>query len=218
MKNKLGLRKIFNVIQTVLLFITLIVVLVASYGEYKEYNWVTKYDPVIGYYQSENISDYADQPILNQGEYHFFDFMADPIQTAFLLIPVAIIVINLLLTLFSVFRKSEHRDSKLHIGLPILFMIMYTFFNVFCIEIIGGPRFTYYSGSTPLIPVMILMAIVLILSFVKRSKSFNPKETVVVEKVNQSDAEELKRYKELLDMGAITQDEFEAKKKELLKL
>ena len=32
------------------------------------------------------------------------------------------------------------------------------------------------------------------------------------------DAEELRRYKELLDMGAITQEEFDAKKKELLNL
>ena len=33
-----------------------------------------------------------------------------------------------------------------------------------------------------------------------------------------STADELRKYKELLDMGAITQEEFEAKKKELLNL
>jgi hypothetical protein len=34
----------------------------------------------------------------------------------------------------------------------------------------------------------------------------------------QSNADELKKYKELLDMGAITQEEFDAKKKQLLGL
>ena len=47
----------------------------------------------------------------------------------------------------------------------------------------------------------------------------NSKETAApVVTVNTSDAEELKKYKELLDMGVITQDEFDAKKKQLLGL
>ncbi len=36
--------------------------------------------------------------------------------------------------------------------------------------------------------------------------------------VNSSNIDELKKYKELLDMGAITQEEFNKKKKELLNL
>ena len=35
---------------------------------------------------------------------------------------------------------------------------------------------------------------------------------------NISPADEIKKYKELLDSGAITQDEYDAKKKELLDL
>ena len=35
-------------------------------------------------------------------------------------------------------------------------------------------------------------------------------------KSNVSAADELKKYKELLDLGVLTQEEFEAKKKELL--
>ena len=38
------------------------------------------------------------------------------------------------------------------------------------------------------------------------------------EKNNVSAADEIKKYKELLDMGAITQEEFDAKKKELLNI
>ena len=41
---------------------------------------------------------------------------------------------------------------------------------------------------------------------------------VVKQEIPQSNAEELKKYKELLDMGVITQEEFDAKKKQLLGL
>ena len=44
-----------------------------------------------------------------------------------------------------------------------------------------------------------------------------PKE-VVQQVINQTSAKELKEYKELLDNGIISQDEFDAKKKQLLGL
>lgn len=43
-------------------------------------------------------------------------------------------------------------------------------------------------------------------------------KAVHVENVVKSDADELKKYKELLDTGVITQEEFDAKKKQLLGL
>ena len=42
--------------------------------------------------------------------------------------------------------------------------------------------------------------------------------TTVKAEIPQSNADELKKYKELLDMGAISQEEFDAKKKQLLGL
>ncbi|MBQ4268398.1 MAG: SHOCT domain-containing protein [Clostridia bacterium] len=44
----------------------------------------------------------------------------------------------------------------------------------------------------------------------------SPKNTVITQQV--SPADELKKYKELLDCGVITQEEFDAKKKQLLGL
>ncbi len=219
MKNKLTLRKIFNLIQIVLLVATLIVIIVAPYGEYTQYNWLTKFDPNIGYYKSEMVSDYVNETIVEQGTYHFSDFLnVHPVQTAFLLIPVALIVICLALAIFSVIRKSTHRDSMLHIVVPILAVIIYALFNSLFIKVSGGPVFTVYSGTTPLAPVSIIMLIVIILSFVKRSKSFNPETKVTVEVASKSEADELKKFKELLDAGVITQEEFDTKKKELLGL
>lgn len=42
--------------------------------------------------------------------------------------------------------------------------------------------------------------------------------TVIKQEIPQSNADELKKYKDLLDNGVITQDEFDAKKKQLLGL
>lgn len=42
--------------------------------------------------------------------------------------------------------------------------------------------------------------------------------TIVKQEIPQSNAEELRKYKELLDLGVITQEEFNAKKKQLLGL
>ena len=219
MKNKLTLRKIFNLIQIVLLTATLIIIFVAPYGEYTRYNWLTKFDPNIGYYKSEMVSDYANEAIVEQGIFHFSDFLYEhPYMTAFILIPVVLIIICLALAIFSVIRKSTHRDSMLHIVLPILAVIFYALFTSLFIEVAGGTLFTVYSGTNPMAPVSIIMLIVIILSFVKRSKSFNPQPIVAVEVANKSEADELKKFKELLDTGVITQEEFDAKKKELLNL
>ena len=49
-------------------------------------------------------------------------------------------------------------------------------------------------------------------------KRQDKKVETVKEEVKTSDADELKKYKELLDDGAITQEEYDAKKKEILKL
>ena len=45
-----------------------------------------------------------------------------------------------------------------------------------------------------------------------------PEITTIKQEIPQSNADELKKFKELLDSGIITQEEFEAKKKQLLGL
>ena len=48
--------------------------------------------------------------------------------------------------------------------------------------------------------------------------SDDPNAAVKTDKAAVSSADELKKFKELLDMGVITQEEFDAKKKQLLGL
>ena len=62
-----------------------------------------------------------------------------------------------------------------------------------------------------------VMLAIVVVSFIKRSSAIVPKAKEA-HNVPVSHADELKKYKELLDAGAITQEEFEAKKKQLLGL
>lgn len=52
----------------------------------------------------------------------------------------------------------------------------------------------------------------------RQNTSKKSSETIVKQEIQQSSAEELKKYKELLDSGVISQEEFDAKKKQLLGL
>lgn len=52
----------------------------------------------------------------------------------------------------------------------------------------------------------------------RQTKEAPAAPTTIKQEVSASNADELKKYKELLDMGAITQEEFDAKKKQLLGL
>lgn len=72
-----------------------------------------------------------------------------------------------------------------------------------------------------MITCLLFSIIILFLSFIKKSNFVVPKEAAVTQVTinnNSTSADELKKYKDLLDDGAITQEEFEAKKKELLGL
>ena len=64
------------------------------------------------------------------------------------------------------------------------------------------------GGGKPLLPLHLRTLIVLP----------RPRESVQVVHKTNSNAEELKMYKELLDSGVISQAEFDAKKKQLLDL
>ena len=69
--------------------------------------------------------------------------------------------------------------------------------------------------------VAVLLGSLLLGNMLKRSSLITPKaKKAIVVQHNEpaSHADELKKYKELLDSGVISQEEFEAKKKQLLGL
>lgn len=50
----------------------------------------------------------------------------------------------------------------------------------------------------------------------RQNKEKTVSQTTIKQEIQQSNADELRKYKELLDSGTITQEEFDAKKKQLL--
>ena len=78
--------------------------------------------------------------------------------------------------------------------------------------------FPVYGGSLIVIVFSIIMLIVTVAVFKQAGGKANTTETVQIINTEKNINEELFQYKELLEIGAITQEEFEAKKKELLGL
>lgn len=134
-------------------------------------------------------------------------------------IMLVLIGISILMCLGSAFRKTETRDSALHAALPIVIfacVFHFTGMGPYCVD--GEITF-----ASILYVINILMFASIILGFAKRSKAVAPAEAVTSVQGNNgtpeiSKASELRMYKELLDEGTITQEEFDEKKKQLLGL
>lgn len=117
----------------------------------------------------------------------------------------------------SIITKNEHRDGKMHSILPILWFLIVNW-NIICLQGEIGSWLIVSSEKFPATLFEVCAIAVVVLGFVKRSTLIAglPKEKVVVNQVSQAD--ELGKYKDLLDKGVITQEEFDAKKKQLLGL
>ena len=100
-----------------------------------------------------------------------------------------------------------------------LFVQLYAFFktgSLTLLILITLPKMCYFAKN-------ILSFIALIKAkkaepLIQPTKIAEPTKAPLTHKTSAADIEELKRYKELLDTGAITQEEFDAKKKQLLEL
>ena len=135
-------------------------------------------------------------------------------------------MVNIIMCLVSVFGNATDKDGKSHIVMPLINLI------------VGYPLLTLTSNADGnvididtayVIVAFLLLIAIVVLSIVKRTSvgvqrveddeqlsSSNVSEGL--HNANKDDLEDLKKLKELLDMGAITQEEFDAKKKELLGL
>ena len=117
--------------------------------------------------------------------------------------------LNILMCVFGALSKSKKRDGATHVILPILLFLFTNFAFLSVAEEANG-----------FLTMEALMFAMIIAAFVKRSRAIvgEAPETVIVANAPASSADELKKYKDLLDAGAISQDEYEAKKKQLLGL
>ena len=147
---------------------------------------------------------------------------------------LALMIVNCILCLVSIFGNATDKDGKIHVVVPIVSLIL----GVLLLTSDMTPTGLHLVISEVFgIAVIGIMLIITLLAIVKRSSAVSVVETTqtqgeVVSQPNvtpqiesvETNAEELnaiekiKKYKDLLDCGAISQEEYDTKKKELLNL
>ncbi len=132
-----------------------------------------------------------------------------------MLIPMyALFLLCVIMCIVSILSKNEHRDGRIH---SILAIILFLYVN-YCLVSCSGGYGEIVSSKFPTGIFEFCLFAVIVVSFVKRSTLITGLPQVKVVGNTTSNADELKKYKDLLDSGAITQEEFDAKKNQLLGL
>ena len=126
----------------------------------------------------------------------------------------ALYILNVVMCIISIVSKNTHKDGKAHGAVAILLLVV----SLFCLVFSTTSYEPEFQGGL----FIGLHFAAIVVAFAKRSsliaESKEAQQTVVNNIQETTNADELKKYKDLLDSGAITQEEFDAKKKELLGL
>lgn len=135
----------------------------------------------------------------------------------FLFLILGFMAVNAIICLVSVLGNSTDRDGKAHVAFAIVagFLCFWSLITDFTLS----PVHLEISALYKAFAILCSIAIVAI-AVIKRSSRIVPavekSATTIIQAA--SSADELKKYKELLDSGVITQEEFDAKKKQLMGL
>lgn len=136
-----------------------------------------------------------------------------------MLVPMCVLyILSAVMCIISIVSKSTYKDGKAHGAVAILLFIVSVYNIIAC----TSDEMIIDSKDFPGVVFIGLLFAVIVVAFAKRSsfiaESKESQQTVVNNIQETTNADELKKYKDLLDSGAITQEEFENKKKELLGL
>lgn len=137
-------------------------------------------------------------------------------------VTVAVCVITLILMLMQLFSNGERKNWKLIVITSGLESVLYI---VSMLVVFGAslPSRLYYVTGVVSLPfylqtmLVIAKMFIAIISYRFFEKNGYTEESAKVSAVS-GNADELKKYKDLLDSGVITQEEFDTKKKQLLDL
>ncbi len=132
---------------------------------------------------------------------------------------IAVLMVgNLVLILLTIFKSDKYKNGKGHTVLPLAVIILMVVFSL-----ISAVR-DEYGYCSPInwlfyIEMFVLLA-TSVIAFIKCSPKIEEesKKVRTTTETNMNSTEEIKKYKELLDSNIITQEEFDAKKKQLLGL
>ncbi|MBO5122330.1 MAG: SHOCT domain-containing protein [Oscillospiraceae bacterium] len=135
----------------------------------------------------------------------------------FLFLILGFMAVNAIICLVSVLGNSTDRDGKAHVAFAIVaaFLCFWSLITDFTLSPVHLEISALYKAFVILCSIAIV-----VIAVIKRSSRIVPavekSATTIIQAA--SSADELKKYKELLDSGVITQEEFDAKKKQLMGL
>ncbi len=155
------------------------------------------------------------------GSFSFFDALSSERSPSFICTAILLIA-GVIMCIISALHNDARKDGISHIIISILALF---FAGVSSTQIEGILIYaedwveTTVNMSTQTL-LIILFGLAIVCNMAKRSNFLNPKaeSDKASDATAYSPADEIKKYKELLDMGAISQEEFDAKKKQLLGL
>lgn len=154
---------------------------------------------------------------LSLGDYTFFDF-AMTTENYFIVILIGLMVVNAIICLVSAISKDNNKDGIIHTVLAVVICI---FSAIYLTSPATPTGYDVIISSTIKMLGIVCALIIAILAIIKRSKYAVPvEEKPIINniEVTSSNADELQKYKDLLDKGVITEEEFDQKKKQLLDL
>lgn len=125
---------------------------------------------------------------------------------------------NLALLIAYIFREIPEKYKKLYTILPSAVVVLMALFSILAAIM---DNYGYCAPINWLFYVnMLFLVATALLAFMRLSKNVKeePRKVKVIATAPISNADEIAKYKELLDNGAITQEEFDAKKRQLLDL
>ena len=183
-------KKIANAVELLLLIVSVIIMCLDTITKVSENGWGSTYTTSL----MDCISKYTLQFV--------------PMCVLFILCAVMCII--------SIISKNTDKDGKAHTAVAILLFLSATFNTIVCTS--GD---TFVSFDFPFTVLIGIWFAIVVVAFAKRSSLIagsENKATVINNITESTNADELKKYKDLLDNGAITQEEFDEKKKQLLNL
>ena len=208
MKRKNVPKRVANLICAIIQALALFVFVFSDYVNY--YNYAIRPIEYDGFTYSKGA-----------GSFGFFEALSSERSPVFVC-TVVFLIVGIIMCIISALHNDARKDGISHIIISILALF---FAGVSSTEIEGvlihaeGWVETTVNMATQTL-LIIFLGLAIVCNMVKRSNLLNPK--VASDKASDataySPADEIKKYKELLDMGVISQEEFEAKKKQLLDL
>lgn len=156
--------------------------------------------------------------------FKYFEYFSDldddliPIGVCF----VFLVFLNIVFSIVGIFKQNAALDSKKFLILPVLEIAIYVISYICAYNVSCRPYYNVLvnnrAGFSYIFYVeIIIMLFNLLVEALKRFTNI-PYCKFSEHKKTASSADELKKFKELFDSGAITQEEFDAKKKQLLGL